>query len=239
MEKETLDQAHARLGHTAPRITLADLEANILDVEIVKHVAKSGQVLRWAVLTTRSGFAVAGDPSASVSKENDSAELGEKLAIENSRRALWPLMGYALRERLHDTEALRRGGIVDVSQGNTVAGFIGWLSADIPELRNVEVPRLAQSYDRFLDRVREDRSQVERAEAEGMLDRNAFAGMSDAEHGRLGHVWSAELYKWIAPPTGKRGDTVAVKLPAGGVQTDAIYHPGSPGVPPNPVPDPK
>jgi hypothetical protein len=98
---ETLDQAHERLGHTALRVSLADLEANIVDVEIIKHVAKSGQVLRWAVITTRSGFAVAGEPSASVSSANDSAELGEKFAIENARRALWPLMGYALRERLH------------------------------------------------------------------------------------------------------------------------------------------
>ncbi len=98
--KETVDQAHQRLGHTAPRVSLADLEANIVDTEIFKHVAKSGQVLRWAVITTRSGFAVAGEPSASVSSANDSAELGEKFAIENARKALWPLMGYALREKL-------------------------------------------------------------------------------------------------------------------------------------------
>jgi hypothetical protein len=97
---ETLDQAHERLGHTAPRVTLADLEANIVNVEFVKHVAKSGQTLRWAVLTLRNGFALAGDPSASVSPENDSQELGEKFALENSKRALWPLMGYALREQL-------------------------------------------------------------------------------------------------------------------------------------------
>jgi hypothetical protein len=97
---ETIDQAHERLGHTAPRVTLADIEENIVDVEIVKHVAKSGQVLRWAVITTRSGFAVTGAPSASVSPENDSAELGEKFAIENAWREMWPLMGYALREKL-------------------------------------------------------------------------------------------------------------------------------------------
>jgi hypothetical protein len=98
---ETLDQAHERLGHTAPRVTPADLEENIVDVEYVKHVAKSGQVLRWAVITTQCGFAVAGEPSASVSSANDSQELGEKFALENSKRALWPLMGYALREQLH------------------------------------------------------------------------------------------------------------------------------------------
>lgn len=77
-----------------------DLEANIQDIEIVKHISKSGQVLRWAVLTTRSGFAVTGRPSASVSAENDDQEIGEKVATENARLELWPLMGYALRERL-------------------------------------------------------------------------------------------------------------------------------------------
>lgn len=102
---ESLDQAHERLGHTAPRVTLGDIHANIVDIEIVKHVAKSGQVLRWAVITTRSGFAVTGDPSASVSSENDSAELGEKFARENAVKAMWPLMGYALRERLSNAVA--------------------------------------------------------------------------------------------------------------------------------------
>ncbi len=89
-------------GLTAPRITPADIEANIADVEIVKHVSKTGQVLRWAVLTTRNGFAVVGKPSCAVSKENDNAEIGEKIAIENSRDELWPLMGYELRSSLYD-----------------------------------------------------------------------------------------------------------------------------------------
>ena len=88
------------LGATAPRVTPAELAANIVHTEIVKHVSQSGQVLRWAVLTTRSGYAVTGRPSVSVSPENDRAEIGERVAIDNARSELWPLMGYALRERL-------------------------------------------------------------------------------------------------------------------------------------------
>ena len=42
-----------------------------------------------------------GLPSASVSAENDDQEIGEKVAFENARNAMWPLMGYALKERLH------------------------------------------------------------------------------------------------------------------------------------------
>lgn len=84
----------------APRVTLAELEANVIHTEIVKHVGYSGQILRWAVLTTRNGFAVTGRPSASVSPENDSQEIGESLAIKNARDELWVMMGYALKERM-------------------------------------------------------------------------------------------------------------------------------------------
>lgn len=86
----------------APRITPTDLDVNIADTEILKHVTKSGQVLRWAILTTNSGFAVVGKPSCAVSSENDNAELGQQIAIENSRNELWPLMGYELKQRLFD-----------------------------------------------------------------------------------------------------------------------------------------
>lgn len=100
MNDQTIEQEIQAKGLTAPRVTLADLEANIAGIEIVMHVAKSGQVLRWAVLTTRNGYAVTGRPSVSVSPENDNAEIGEMVAIENARGELWPLMGYALKEKL-------------------------------------------------------------------------------------------------------------------------------------------
>ena len=87
-------------GLTAPRITPADLVANIVHTEIVKHTTPSGQILRWAVLTTKSGFAVVGKPSAAVSSENDDAVIGVQVAIDNSKQEMWPLMGYALKEQL-------------------------------------------------------------------------------------------------------------------------------------------
>lgn len=92
-------------GLTAPRVTLADVQENVVDTEIHKHVTKSGQVLRWAILTARNGFAIIGEPSCSVSAENDNAEIGEKRAIDNAFRAVWPLMGYELRQRLFDQTA--------------------------------------------------------------------------------------------------------------------------------------
>lgn len=100
MNDQTIEQQIKDKGLTAPRVTLDALNANIVSVEIVKHLAPSGQVLRWAVLTTRSGYAVTGRPSVSVSPENDNAELGEKIAVDNARNELWPLMGYALKDSL-------------------------------------------------------------------------------------------------------------------------------------------
>lgn len=87
-------------ANVAPRITLADIDANIVYTEIVKHITPSGKVLRWAVLTCRNGFAVTGNPSASVSVENDRAVIGEKVAIDNARDAMWSLMGYELQSKL-------------------------------------------------------------------------------------------------------------------------------------------
>ena len=100
MNDQAIEQEIKAKGLTAPRVTPADLDANIRGVEIVKHTSKGGQVLRWAVITTASGYAVTGRPSVAVSPENDNAEIGEKVAIENARHELWPLMGYALRERI-------------------------------------------------------------------------------------------------------------------------------------------
>jgi hypothetical protein len=78
-------------GLTAPRVTPADLEAAIAHTEYVKHVSYSGQVLRWAVLTTHNGYAVTGRPSVAVSPSNDDEEIGCKVARENAKQELWPL----------------------------------------------------------------------------------------------------------------------------------------------------
>lgn len=86
-------------GLTAPRVTFQDVQDNIADIEIVKHVSRAGQILRWAVITTKNGYAVVGKPSCSVSSENDNAEIGVKIAESNARSELWPLMGYALKEK--------------------------------------------------------------------------------------------------------------------------------------------
>lgn len=104
MSEESIEQEIVANGLTAPRIKPSDIDENISCTEIVKFVSKSGQVLRWAVLTTKCGYAVVGKPSCSVSSENDNQQIGEKIAIENSRSELWPLMGYELRNRLEKSK---------------------------------------------------------------------------------------------------------------------------------------
>ena len=99
-DDSTIEQEIKAKGLTAPRVTPADIAANIRDVEYVKHVSAGGQVLRWAVITTANGYAVVAHPSVAVSPENDDEDIGKRVAFENAKNAMWPLMGYALKERL-------------------------------------------------------------------------------------------------------------------------------------------
>jgi hypothetical protein len=91
----------------APRVALADIENNIAaryDVTADKAVGDVPQMpalklLSICILVMRNGFTVIGK-SAPASPENFNADLGRKLAYEDAVRQLWPLMGYALRDRL-------------------------------------------------------------------------------------------------------------------------------------------
>jgi hypothetical protein len=100
MNDQAIEQQIQAKGLTAPRVRLADIEDAIERVDIVKHVSTSGQVLRWAVLNMRNGFAITGRPSCSVSPENDNDELGKKIATDNAISEAWALLGYALKDRL-------------------------------------------------------------------------------------------------------------------------------------------
>ena len=88
---------------TAPRISIQNIDDNIVHTEIVKHVSHSGKILRWAVITTKNGYAVTGDPSVCVCAENDRVEIGEKIAIQNAKDKMWELMGYALSQSIYES----------------------------------------------------------------------------------------------------------------------------------------
>lgn len=115
MTDQTIEQEIQAKGLTAPRITPADIEANIvgesyftaedgicgsLQQNVPVPIALS--LLTFCVLTLRNGFTVTGE-SACASPENFDAEVGRKIARQNAVAKIWPLMGYELRSKLAST----------------------------------------------------------------------------------------------------------------------------------------
>jgi hypothetical protein len=105
-------EAECAEGRTAPRVSLADIEANIAETHYVlgaQAVNAIGGVSEYAGLDTltialvvlRNGFTIIGK-SAPASAANFDLQLGRKLAYEDAVRQIWPLMGYALRQRLFE-----------------------------------------------------------------------------------------------------------------------------------------
>ena len=66
---------------------------------LISHENIEGAVGLLCVLVMKNGFTVTGE-SACASPENFDAELGRKIARQNAVSKIWPLMGYALKEKL-------------------------------------------------------------------------------------------------------------------------------------------
>lgn len=126
MTDNQVEQEIQAKGLTAPRVTPADIEANIASERyftaadgVLGAYRNGGDVhpnggtpsqseqqtlglLTFCVLVLRNGFTVTGE-SACASPENFDAELGRKIARQNAVAKIWPLMGYALKDRLAAT----------------------------------------------------------------------------------------------------------------------------------------
>ena len=115
MDDKDVEKEIRAKGLTAPRITPADIEANITsehyftaaegadmaDPEITDaKMPPALKLLTFCVLVLRNGFTVTGE-SACASPENFDAELGRKIARQNAVNKIWPLMGYEPRSQLH------------------------------------------------------------------------------------------------------------------------------------------
>ena len=113
MNDQTIEQEIQAKGLTAPRVTPADIEANIASEHYFTAAdgirgandleCESGDpltLLTFCVIELRNGFTVTGE-SACASPENFNAEIGRKIARQNAVAKVWPLMGYELKERLH------------------------------------------------------------------------------------------------------------------------------------------
>ena len=119
MNDQTIEQEIVAKGKTAPRVTPADIEANIADEFYFtadegvcgshREMAELGRnkqepvlalsLLTFFVLVLKNGFTVTGE-SACASPENFDAEIGRKIARQNAVQKIWPLMGYELRSNL-------------------------------------------------------------------------------------------------------------------------------------------
>jgi hypothetical protein len=60
-------------------------------------------LLTFCVLVLRNGFTVTGE-SACASPENFDAEIGRKIARQNAEQKIWPLIGYHLKQQLHEAK---------------------------------------------------------------------------------------------------------------------------------------
>ena len=116
MNDKAIEQEIQVKGLTAPRVTPADIEANIVSEHYFTAADGAGAIgahdvgaegllppplhlLTFCVLILRNGFTVTGE-SACASPENFDAEIGRKIARENAVNKMWPLMGYELRSKL-------------------------------------------------------------------------------------------------------------------------------------------
>ena len=97
-------------GRTAPRVSLDDIKAQIAEVHYFTAAqALEGRgrpffepafkVLTIALVAMNNGFIVVGKATPA-SPEKFNEELGRTLAYEDAVRQIWPLMGYALRDKL-------------------------------------------------------------------------------------------------------------------------------------------
>lgn len=109
-------------ANVAPRVTPADIEAAIVSEHyftaregVLGMLAADGVppgiyeqanaapqplgLLTFCVLVLRNGFTVTGE-SACASPENFNSEIGRRIARENAVSKVWPLLGYALKEKL-------------------------------------------------------------------------------------------------------------------------------------------
>ena len=119
-------------GLHAPRVTPADIEAEIASehyftagdgvsgaivaqlrafdpAKVVSHAPLSEapaapsplDLLTFCVLVLKNGFTVTGE-SACVSPANFDAEIGRKVARQNAVNKIWPLLGFSLRDAIHE-----------------------------------------------------------------------------------------------------------------------------------------
>ncbi len=110
----SLKQAEADMHRIRPEdIDAAIMAVNYLNAhDAVRYVNANNpkqpfcpwqlNVMTIALVTMTNGFVVVGT-SACAHPDNYDRALGEKFALEDAKRKIWPLLGFALRDRLNRT----------------------------------------------------------------------------------------------------------------------------------------
>lgn len=110
---QTSDTAAAAVA-VAPRVALFDIERAIAHIFFTtgkeafaahEDPPEGLKVLTLCALVMTNGFTVIGK-STPASPENFNEKVGQKFAYEDAIRQLWPLMGFALRDRLAKLDRL-------------------------------------------------------------------------------------------------------------------------------------
>lgn len=104
---QVTDAQSAAVQKTPNRVSLQDIESKIAAEYTFTADSAVGdapifdslKILTICILVMKNGFTVIGK-SAPADAENFNAELGGKFAREDAIRQIWPLEGYALREKL-------------------------------------------------------------------------------------------------------------------------------------------
>jgi hypothetical protein len=96
MSDNEIEQEIQAKGLTAPRVTPADIEAEI-DQDL--YLCGIDGRLTICVLRLKNGFLVTGE-SAATDAENYDQDLGKKVARQNAVAKVWPLLGFRLRDKL-------------------------------------------------------------------------------------------------------------------------------------------
>lgn len=94
---EASDAAAKAVQKTDNRVSLASMEAKIVREVFINDAIEPTMTICLMKLT--NGFVLVGK-SAPADPANFNQALGEKFAREDCIRQMWPLEGYALRERL-------------------------------------------------------------------------------------------------------------------------------------------
>ncbi|CAN7375003.1 Gp49 family protein [Phyllobacterium sp. LjRoot231] len=98
---EVSDAESAAVQKTANRVSLDSMKEKIDQVSFLNPPIHPTMTI--CVMQLKNGFVLVGK-SAPADSENFNEELGRKFAEEDCIRQMWPLEGYALRERLSATE---------------------------------------------------------------------------------------------------------------------------------------